>query len=110
MLTTIERRMLILEILSDRRYETREKLSKELSVSKRTIERDIEMLSCFAPIYTTRGNQGGIHVQNGWYISRRYLNSEQEALLRELFSRFTGDEKRIIQSILLSFAKPKAKG
>ena len=42
-----ERRQLILEALSDRRFETRESLASEFGVSTRTIERDIEWLRAY---------------------------------------------------------------
>lgn len=109
MQSALERRQLILEALSDRRFETRESLAAEFGVSTRTIERDIEILTCSAPIYTVQGGGGGIRVADGWYIGRRYLHSDQEALLRELMDGLQPDQQKVMQSILSAFAKPKIK-
>ena len=109
MRTANERRQRILEILSDRRETTRTALATELGVSTRTIERDIIELTCSTPIETVQGNTGGIRVADGWYLSRRYLHTEQEALLRELMTGLQPDQQEIMQSILTAFAKPKIK-
>lgn len=66
MRSTIERRQAILEALSDRRRETVANLASEFDVSNATIRRDIEVLSCSAPIFTVQGNGGGIHVADGY--------------------------------------------
>ncbi len=110
MLSAIERRERILEILSDRRETTREALAAELGVAPRTIDRDILQLTSSAPIETVCGRYGGgIRVADGWYLSRRYLHTEQEDLLRELMSGLQPDQQKIMGDILSAFAKPKAK-
>lgn len=109
MQSALDRRQAILEVLSDRRYETRESLAAEFGVSKRTIERDIEILGCSAPIYTVQGGGGGIRVADGWYVGRRYLHSDQEALLRELLPGLQPEQQKTMQRILDSFAIPKVK-
>ena len=109
MRSALERRQEILEALSDRRSETVQNLATEFGVSVRTIKYDLEILSCSAPIYTVQGNGGGVRVADGWYVSKRYLHDDQEALLRELLDGLQPDQQRIMQSILSSFAKPKVK-
>ena len=104
-----ERRQLILEALSERRQETVQNLAAEFGVSVRTIKYDIEILTSSAPIYTVQGNGGGIRVADGWYISRRYLHDDQEALLRELLPGLQPEQRETMESILASFAKPKVK-
>lgn len=106
MVSANERRQLILEALSDRRFETVQNLAEEFGVSVRTIKYDIEQLACSAPIYTVQGNGGGIRVADGWYLSRRYLHEDQEALLRNLLSGLQPDQQKTMQSILDAFAKP----
>ena len=69
-----ERRQAILEALCVRRHETRENLAREFGVTKRTIESDVLILSLTYPIYTTQGTGGGIHVMDGFYLSKRQLN------------------------------------
>lgn len=109
MQSALDRRQSILELLSDRRQTTLDSLALEFGVSKMTIRRDIEILSCSAPIYTLQGNGGGIRVADGYYIGRRYLRSDQEALLQELLGDLSPDKQKTMQSILTSFAKPQIK-
>ena len=109
MQSALERRQAILEVLSDRRFETVDNLSTEFNVSRRTILYDIEVLSCSAPIFTIQGNGGGVRVEEGYYIGRRYLKPEQEALLLRLSSGLQPDELAVMQNILTAFALPKTK-
>lgn len=106
MVSANERRQLILEALSDRRSESAKNLAEEFGVTERTIRADIEILSSSAPIYTVQGNGGGIRVADGWYLSRRYLHDDQEALLRDLLPGLQPEQQRLMQGILTSFAKP----
>ena len=57
-----ERRIKILQILLLNKKTTRQELSDEFQVSINTIVRDIEFISCIAPIYTKQGNGGGIYI------------------------------------------------
>jgi predicted DNA-binding transcriptional regulator YafY len=109
MQSALDRRQAITEVLSDRRFETIENLMAEFSVSRSTIKRDLEILGCSVPIYTVKGNGGGIRVADGWYVGRRYLRSEQEQLLRELMDGLQPDQQKTMQSILSAFAMPKVK-
>ena len=104
-----ERRQRILEAISDRRFETVANLAQEFGVSIRTIKYDIEALSCSAPIYTVQGNGGGIRVADGWYVGRRYLHDDQEALLRKLFNGLQPEDQKTMAAILTAFAKPSVK-
>lgn len=106
-MSAILRRQRILEVLSVRRYDTAGNLASEFNVSIRTIHNDIEHISCFAPIYTVRGNGGGIRVADGWYYSRVYLLDNQETLLRKLMPFLPPEDMDIIQSILDTFAMPR---
>ncbi len=106
MQSALERRERILEILSDRRETTRDALATEFDVSLRTIDRDIVYLTCSTPIYTVQGNGGGIRVADGWYKNRRYMSSEDEAVLRELLPGLQPDKQESIKRILTAFAKP----
>ena len=105
-MSAIERRQMILEYLSDYRQATYRELAERFGVSKNTIVADIEELICSAPIYTVAGKYGGIRVADGWYIGRRYLHGDQEALLRELLPGLQPEQQKLMQSILTSFAKP----
>lgn len=106
MQSALERRRLMLEFLSDRRQATLEELALEFSVSKMTVRRDIDVLTCSAPIFTVQGNGGGIRVANGWYVNHRYLNNTQEMTLKKILSGLQPEDQTVIESILKSFAKP----
>ena len=82
MQSALDRRQAMLELLSDRRQETVAKLMTEFGVSRCTVLRDIDALSCSAPIYTVQGNGGGIRVVDGYYYGRRYLTRKQASTLR----------------------------
>ncbi len=109
MQSAIERRQQVLEAISDRRTERIENLASEFGVSRRTIERDILVLSCSYPIVTVQGADGGVRAMDGWYVTRRYLNDDQEALLRSLLPGLQPDQQETMQRILSAFAKPSVK-
>ena len=106
MQSALERRQAMLELLSDRRQETVANLMAEFGVSRCTVLRDIETLSCSAPIFTVQGNGGGIRVAEGYYYGRRYLHSDEEALLRSLIHGLQPEEQKTMQGILKRFGRP----
>lgn len=99
-MTANERRRMILERLCVRRHDTRANLAFEFNVSTRTIERDILILSLDYPVYTRRGNGGGIFVEKWFVLDRIYLRKKQADLLERLFEQLSGDDANIIQAIL----------
>ena len=107
MQSALDRRQEILERLSDRRFDTIANLMAEFHVSRSTIKRDIDVLSCSYPLETVRGNGGGVRVADGYYYGRRYLHGDQEALLRKLMNGLQPDEQKTMRSILNSFGMPK---
>ena len=117
MSSPIERRQMILEYLSDNRQSSYRELAERFGVSKNTIVNDIAELTLSAPIETIHCDSqvsigrdgGGIRVADGWYLSRRYLHSDQEQLLRDLMDGLQPDQQKVMQSILSAFAKPKVK-
>ena len=98
-----ERRRAIIEVLCQRRYDTRENLAVEFGVSKRTIERDILALSLEYPLNTARGNGGGIYVEDWYRMNGKYLTDEQSALLEKLANGLSGNELAVMQDILKTF-------
>lgn len=109
MRNALDRRQQMLELLSDRRFEIVRNLMQEFNASRCTILRDIEILSCSAPIYTVQGHGGGIRVAEGWYFGRRYLRADQEALLRRLHKELQPEDQKTMSAILIAFAKPAVK-
>ena len=108
-MSAIERRQMILEYLSDYRQATYRELAERFDAAKSTISTDIKELTCSAPIFTVAGKFGGIRVADGWYIGRRYLHEDQEALLRKLLPGLQPEDQKTMERILMSFAKPSIK-
>lgn len=107
MQSALSRRLEILNTLMIRRRETIQNLAFEFQVSERTIKRDICILSHDHSIETKRGNGGGIHVADGYYADRRYLNEEQENMLRKILPELSNTDQAIMNEILKKFSKPK---
>ncbi len=113
-LGTAERRREILRLLCRRRYDTIGNLADEFGVSKRTIQRDIEVLSISEPIYTQQGkHSGGIYVVDGYSMDRMYMNEGEICVLQKLHkaaegqaSLLTFGEKKILTSIISQYSKP----
>lgn len=102
-----ERRRAIIEAMCERRYDTRENLAFEFGVSKRTIENDVLMLTREYPIYTSKGNGGGIYVMEGYRLDRKYLSEEQTELLKRLSAGLTEGDAKVMESILKTFSLKK---
>ena len=109
MRNTTERRQQILEYISDRRVVTMQEIADEFDICLRTAKADVQLLSCSHPIYTQQGGGGGVRAMDGWYLSRRYLHDDQEALLRSLLPGLQPDQQKTMESILAAFAKPSVK-
>lgn len=108
-MTANERRKELLEVLCERRKDTRENLAKDFGVSKRTIEYDVIALSCEYPINTKQGKGGFIYVEDWFDIHKGSWTDEQYELLNKLKAELAGKDKQIIESILKKCNKPKAK-
>ena len=88
-----------------RRSERLENLASELNVSKMTIRRDIEVLSCSYPLNTKQGNGGCIYVEEGFDLYGRYLTQKQFEVLEDLKNVATGEQVKILETILKSFGR-----
>lgn len=80
-------------------------LKEEFQVSKNTIVRDIEFISCIAPIYTKQGNGGGIYILPEYRSYKNYLTDDEENFLYSLISKISNEEKRILCGIITKFTK-----
>ncbi len=107
MRSTAERRQAILEYLCEKRHDTRANLIFEFGVSKNTIDRDLQLLACSYPIYTTQGNGGGVHVIDGYKLGRKYMTKKQTELLERIGTGLSGDDYGTLQSILKVFKEPQ---
>lgn len=104
-----ERRMSIIETLSERRSDSIDNLAFEFGVSRRTMRNDIEILSLSFPLYTIPGPRGGVFVADGFSLGKRYLTTEQTDLLMRLIPTLSGSDADIMKSILQTFGLPKRK-
>lgn len=105
MKSTIERRQRIIEILNMRKSEKIENLAFEFDVTRRTIENDIQVLSCSYPIDTKTGPTGCVYVQDGFDLYERYLTAKQFEVLEELKGVATGEQAKVLETILRSFGR-----
>ena len=102
-MTANERRKEILEVLCLRRTEIIDNLAFEFNVSRRTIRYDIEILSLDYPIYTSKGNGGGVYVDDNYRLGRVYLKDNQKELLENLLPTLNGKDAEVMKSILDTF-------
>ena len=106
-MTASERRNAILEVLCFRRFDTVANLAFEFGVTDRTIRNeirnDILTLSLEYPIYTTKGNGGGIHVDEKYRLGKSYLKDEQKELLERLLPSLDGKDAEVMKSIIRAF-------
>ena len=107
MQSTTERRQALLELICERRFETIDNLAFEFGVERRTIRRDIEILSITYPIYTTKGIGGGVHIMDGYRLGRKYFTDSQTELLERISKKLTGDDLKTVQTMLTTFRQPK---
>lgn len=104
-MTPTERRQRLLEVLCIRRHDTCDNLAHEFHVANSTIRRDLEILTCSYPNETVRGRHGGgVKVADGYYLYRKALAPKQAALLQRLRDQLDGEDRIILNSILLQFA------
>ena len=99
---TIERRQLILNVLCERRTETIDNLAFEFSVHRNTIKKDIEVLSFYFPLFTTKGTGGGVHLVDGVRLGMKYLTDKQYEILYQISERLDGEEKTVVLGIFLT--------
>lgn len=103
-MSTSERRERLLEILCTRHHDTYDNLAAELGVSKSTIRRDVDELSCEYPIETISGRYGGgVWIRENIPLHRKHLSDEQESLLRKLNSKLSGKDRATMENILSQF-------
>ena len=99
-----ERRKKIIELLSQRRYDTIPNLMCEFHVSRSTIKRDITILLEEYPIVSTHGYGGGLSLPDGYYVSKRHLSQKQVDAIRKCMLTASPELKPILESILNDFA------
>ena len=95
-----ERRRAIIEVLCQRKQDTMKNLANEFHVSLRTICYDIDELARNYPIVAIRGKyKGGVRIADGYRLDRKYLNHEQQRLLKRLSKTLSGEDRNIMESV-----------
>ena len=73
------RRRKIMKYLYENKNDTISNIANRFCVSKRTIQRDIEVLSLYEPIYTRSGRYGGgVYVMEDYYISNKLMLNQRD--------------------------------
>lgn len=111
---TAERRSEIIRILCRRKYETIANLADEFGVSRRTISRDIEVLSLKEPIYTQCGRHGGgVYISDKYIMERMYMSEQELSVLHKLMGfvqtkaicELDLDERKIFENLIKQYTK-----
>lgn len=111
MITAMERRQEIIELLCEKRHLTAEFLAEKFKVTRQTIYSDISILTLSYPIDVKRGKEtGGIYIAEGYYLGKQYLTDEQKNLLINLKGTVSEEQAIILQSIINKFARPNLGG
>lgn len=100
--TTADRRLEIRDFISMKRHTSIKELRTEFGVSKSTILRNLEAITETTSIYTTPGNGGGIHANDGWYAINKYLTENDVDFLRMVLETRlqTEEEKESMERII----------
>ena len=107
MQNTNERRQKLLAILSIRRHDIVVNLAYEFSVSKKTVLRDVNLLSLeHNPIYSLPGRNGGIFMVDGSYAGSKYLTAAEKELLIRLLNSLENTDKIVMMRIVKTFSLP----
>ena len=105
-----ERRQALLELICERRQEKIDNLAFELNVSKTTIYRDVMELSLSYPIYTVAGSHnGGVFVDDDYYLGKQYLSTEQQELLEAMLGKCDANQKKTMLAIIKKFGRKSKK-
>lgn len=112
---SVERRKKILQIICRRGHETITNLAAEFGVSNRTIQRDIEAMSLYEPIYTKNGRyDGGVYLTDGYKPDQNYFDNQETELLQQIVSQtekngvcsLSKEQLAKLKKIILSYSKP----
>ena len=107
--SALERRDKILDILCEKRMVKIEYLMNEFNVARGTIINDILELSLSYPVFTKSGRTGGICIAKGYYRDKDYLSSLQKETLESLLGEIDEERKLVLESIIKKFARPEAR-
>ena len=96
-MTAIDRRIAMIEYLSDYRRASYGTFMDMFDVSQSTVYRDVIALSIMYPIDCKQGNGGGIYVtEDSWHYGTRHLNKRHSAAIVKAlyYARQIGDTEQ----------------
>lgn len=105
MQSALERRQEIIEYLCQVRSTNLMVLCSKFEVSRTTIYRDLAYLTSSYPIFTQQGNGGCVYIQEGYYLHKKYLSTEQQELLERLKSSVGKEDAETLESIIQKFGR-----
>ncbi len=83
-MTATERKLNIIKFLFSSRYATMKNIAEHFNVSVRTVQRDIDEISLFVPIYVKTGRyDGGVYVLNSGSDIFGSLNKTEKHLIKK---------------------------
>ena len=86
---------------------TRRELAEEFHVSDDAIDRDLLILTRYAPLNITRGRNGGVEILNDYTgIIRPYLTNDELRLLQNYQQNASDKDKNILKKIIYKFSIP----
>ncbi|MBR2885193.1 MAG: HTH domain-containing protein [Clostridia bacterium] len=107
-LNCFDRRIEIFLYLCRHRNAKTRDLAREFSVSRKTIIRDIMILSKYVPLYTKFGRYGGVFIMDDYRNELfLYLSKDEEQLLKMLLIERTDEKERfLLKSIINHYGMP----
>ena len=106
-MSTMNRRMEIINILIIRRHITTNELAQELGVSTRTIQYDIQALSPDYPIYTKPGENGGLFIREDYKPYNNSLTKTELKNLLEIYEQMEGIHKEVLFQVIHKYGPDK---
>lgn len=103
-----ERRMEMLFLILNVKETTAPTLANYFSVSEKTIHRDLDALSRYAPIYTRNGMYGGVFLLKGYQSDLKlHLSADEQNLLERLADSSNAEDAKLLRNILHKYSMPK---
>lgn len=105
-MTATERKLNIIKFLFSSRHTTMKNIAENFNVSVRTVQRDIDEISLFVPIYVKTGRyEGGVYVLNSSGCIFENLGKTEKRLLKKavnIASEKLDDNEIIILSDIIN--------
>lgn len=110
------RRQSILRLLYRRGNMTLEELAEEFHVSRRTIRRDIDILSLTEPIYTQTGRYGGgVFIRQDYVPTDMYIIKNEAKIIEKFIAcaengivcNLTTEELEVISKLIRDYSNDK---